>query len=123
MKRYAVEVTDATEAAILAHAHYIAVDRQEPQGGLAWLESAWDAVDSLETMPKRCAIAEEDEDVPYEVRFILAGSVSLLFTVDEDRATVWVIAVRGQGQLPRPEQLPPTLDALIDEGARRDPDE
>lgn len=93
MKRYAVEVTDTTAAAILAHARYIAVDRCEPMGAQSWLESAWDVVDSLETMPKRCPIAPEGEVVPYEVRSILAGSVTLLFTVDEPRATVWVIAV------------------------------
>jgi len=70
MKRYAVEVTDTTAAAIVHHARYIAIERQEPLNAQAWLEAAWDKVDSLETMPKRCAIAPEDEDVPYEVRAI-----------------------------------------------------
>jgi hypothetical protein len=35
-------VTDTTAAAILAHARYIAVDRQEPIDAQRWLESAWD---------------------------------------------------------------------------------
>ncbi len=112
MKHFAVEVTDTTAAAIVDHARYIAVERQEPVNAQRWLESAWDAVDSLETMPKRCGIAPEDEDVSYEVRFILAGSVSLLFTVDEERSSVWVIAVRGEGRLPRPEDLPASLAKL-----------
>lgn len=114
MKRYAVEVTATTEAAIVAQARYIAIDQQQPFNAQGWLESAWDAVDSLETMPRRCAIAAEDEDVPYEVRFVLTGSVSLLFTVDEERSTVWVIAMRGQGQLPSPERLPHLLNQLRD---------
>jgi len=121
VKHYAVEVTGTTAAAILAHARYIADDRQEPQGAEAWLASAWDAVESLETMPKRCPVAAGFDGVPYEVRSVLAGSVSLLFTVSDERDTVWVIAVRGQGQLPRLDQLPPTLDALVDEDDRRDP--
>jgi len=115
MKRYAVEVTHTTAAAIVEQARYIAIDQQQPLNARGWLESAWDAVDSLETMPRRCALAPENENVPYEVRSISAGSTSLLFTVDEERSTVWVIAVRGQGQLPRPERLPGSLDELQDD--------
>jgi hypothetical protein len=50
--------------------------------------------------------------VEYEVRFVLAGRESLLFTVDDERATVWVIALRGQGPLPKPENLPRSTGAL-----------
>ncbi len=62
-------------------------------------------------------MAEEDEDVDYEVRFILAGTKSPLFTVDDERQVVWIIALRGEGRLPRPESLPRSLDVL--EFARR----
>lgn len=109
MKRYAVEITDTALAALFAHAHFIAFEQQEPANAKRWIESAWDAIESLETMPNRCASAEEDKEVSYQVRCILVGSVSLLFTVDEERATVWVIAVRGQGQLPKPRDLPSFL--------------
>ena len=72
----------------------------------------WDAVDSLETFPHSRPTAEENDEVDYEVRFVLAGRESLLFTVDEGRQTVWVIALRGQGQLPKPENLPLSTDTL-----------
>ena len=46
MRRYAVEVTDTTAAAIVEQARYIAIDQQQPLNAQGWLESAWDAVDS-----------------------------------------------------------------------------
>lgn len=111
-KRYSVELTDTAATAILIHARYIAEHRREPLNAERWLESVWDAVDSLECMPRRCAVAEEDEYLDYEVRAILAGSVSLLLTIDDELEIVWIVAVRGEGQLPRPEQLPSSLDVL-----------
>ena len=101
MKKNGVEVTEAAFDAISEQARYIAVDQQQPMNAEEWLQSAWEVIDSLETLPHCCAIAEENEDVDYEVRFILAGRTSLLFTVDEDRETVWIIALRGEGQLPQ----------------------
>ena len=115
MKEYAVEVTEVAETAIYNHAHYIAVEKQEPLNAVRWLESTLDAVRTLKTMPKRCALAEENDDVDYEVRQLPVGSPALLLTVDDDRRTVWVFAFRGEGQLPRPDGLPPNHDALRDE--------
>ncbi len=105
MKKYTVEVTDDVKAAIRAQARYIALEKQEPISAQRWIESAWDAVDSLETLPKRCSLAEENEDVDYEVRQLSIGGPTLLLTVDDDRRIVWVIAMRGDGQLPRPQNL------------------
>jgi plasmid stabilization system protein ParE len=81
-----------------------------------WIQRVWDAVDSLEQFPRRGALAEENDDVDYEVRQLLVGSSTLLFTVDDERNTVWVIALRGEGQLPRPQDLPSGHTAL---GAER----
>ena len=69
-------------------------------------------MDSLERFPRRAALALENDDVDYEVRQLLVGSPALLFTVDDERSVVWVIALRGEGQLPRPENLPSGHDAL-----------
>ncbi|MCB9918589.1 MAG: type II toxin-antitoxin system RelE/ParE family toxin [Planctomycetes bacterium] len=112
MTHYAVEVTDTAMAAIIAHARFIAIDRKEPLNAQGWLEAAWDAAQSLHAMPARCAIATETDFAPYAVRYIMAGNTALLFTIDDDHQVVWVIALRGKGQLPRPEQLPKRLASL-----------
>lgn len=99
-------------AAIHAQDRYIAVEQAQPVNAQNWLGAVWDAIDALETFPRAHPIAEENADVEYEVRFVLAGRESLLFTVDDKRATVWVVALRGQGQLPKPENLPHSTGAL-----------
>ncbi len=116
MKVYAVEMTGVAESGIYEHARYIAVERREPVSAVRWLESTMDAVRSLETMPYRCALAEENDAVDYEVRQLPVGSPALLITVDDDRRIVWVFAFRGEGQLSRPDRLPESLDALREEG-------
>ena len=112
MKRYAVELTEAALAAITDQAHYIKVVQQAPLNAERWLRRVWDVVDSLEQFPRRGALAEENDDVDYEVRQLLVGSPALLFTVDDEQNMVWVIALRGEGQLPRPENLPSGHSAL-----------
>jgi hypothetical protein len=57
---YAVEITDAALNEIDAHARYIAIDRQSPLNAKSWLERVWDAIDDLEGMPQRHALAAED---------------------------------------------------------------
>jgi plasmid stabilization system protein ParE len=76
MTRYAVEVTDAALAAIIAQARYIGIDAQEPINASHWLERVWDAVDSLQRWPRRAAKAEEDAYVEYEVRQLVARPLS-----------------------------------------------
>ncbi|MEO0852134.1 MAG: type II toxin-antitoxin system RelE/ParE family toxin [Cyanobacteria bacterium J06648_11] len=112
MKEYAVEITQTAEAALHAHARYIAVEKREPMEAIRWLESAIDGVRSLRHMPMRCSLAEENSAVAYEVRQLLVGSPALLLTIDEERQTVWVFAFRGQGQLPRLNELPPDLGSI-----------
>ncbi len=60
MTDYAVEITNSTEDAIYAQAHYIAVEKQEPLSAVQWLQSTFDAVLKLKTFPKRCSLAEEN---------------------------------------------------------------
>ena len=112
MKRFAVEITDAAMAEIRDHARYIAFERFDPGNAQSWLSKVWEAVDTLDAMPRAHPIAEESEDVDYEVRFVLAGRDVLLFTVDDERDTVWIIGLRGRGRLPRPDELPHDTDAL-----------
>lgn len=114
MIRYSVELTDAAFAAIRDHARHIAVTDHAPETAKRWLERVWDAVDSLEHSPRRAAKAQEDAYVAYEVRQLVVGNHLLLFTVDDDQRTVWILGLRHGHRLPRPADLPADLRALGD---------
>lgn len=101
MTRYEVKLTDVALVAISQQARYIAAEQQQPQNAERWLQGVWDAVDSLEQLPTRAPLAAENDEVDYEVRHLIVGGSALLFTIDDTRDTVWVIALRGTGQLPR----------------------
>ncbi len=115
MIEYSVEVTDAAFVAIRKHARYIAIESQSPQNAKRWLDRVWDAVDSLERLPRRAAKAHEDEFVAYEVRQLVVGSHLLLFTIDDEQRKVWVVGLRHGRRLPRPEELPEDRASLEDE--------
>ncbi len=106
MNEYAVELTRAAETAIYEQAKFIALVRQEPLNATRWLQRMFEAIQTLETFPMRCALAEENEGVDYDVRQLPVGSAVLLFTIDEESKTVWLIAFRGQGQLASCDDLP-----------------
>ena len=112
MTRYAVELTDAALAAITEHARRIAIEGRSPENAKRWLERVWDAVDSLERLPRRAARAQEDDYVTYEVRQLVVDSHLLLFTLDDEKRTVWILGLRHGHRRPRPQDLPADLDAL-----------
>ena len=103
---YAVRITPEAEASILEQARYIAVDQQAPLNAARWLSRVYDAAETLETWPRRCALAEEDALRPFEIRKLSIDGFFLLFTVLDDRQEVWVIAMRHGRMLPRPDELP-----------------
>lgn len=104
--KYTVEITDAALEAIKAQAMYIAVECCSPLNAGRWLEKIWDAVDGLEEMPRRCALAAEDQFKPYEVRRVLVGDYLILFTIEANVKKVWVIGFRHGSRLPRHQDLP-----------------
>lgn len=81
MTSYAVELTAAALAAITEQARYIAIDGGALENRKRWLERVWDAVDSLENLPRRATKAHEDDYIAYEVRQLVVDSHLLLFTV------------------------------------------
>jgi plasmid stabilization system protein ParE len=105
MTGYAVEVTEVALDAIAEQARYIAVDVQAPLNAARWVERIWDAVDALEQLPRRGPLAEENSYVEYEVRQLVVGNHLLLFTVDEERRTVWVLGLRHGRRLADPRAL------------------
>ena len=51
MTEYRVEITAAAEAAIDAQALYIAQEKQEPLNAVNWMQSTFDAIQTLKTFP------------------------------------------------------------------------
>ena len=111
MTRFRVEVTDTAMASIAAQAAYIAHDAHAPLGAQRWVDRVWKAVDSLREFPRRARRAEEDEYVDYEVRELVVGTHLILFRIDDERETVFVIGLRHGHRLPRPGDLPTGPDS------------
>jgi plasmid stabilization system protein ParE len=51
-------------------------------------------IDTLETMPERCALARENEYFQDELRQLLFKSHRIIFRVDRAERIVWVLYVR-----------------------------
>ncbi len=67
----------------------------------SWYYELLSCVQSLETMPKRCAIAPEGKEFQMEIRQLLVGkkrAYRVLFTVDE--TTVYILHVRHSKRAP-----------------------
>ena len=72
------------------------------EAGLRWFLAMEDAIQSLATMPKRCALAPENGRFPFEVRQLLYGHkphvYRILFTVEND--TVMILHIRHARRRP-----------------------
>lgn len=102
---YLVEMSATAEAHIFGQAKYIANEKREPESAKRWLERIWDAADSLELSPQRCALAPENNFLPIEVRMLVVASHLMLFTIDNDKKKVKIIGLRHHRALPKPGDL------------------
>ena len=92
---FRVEVTPEAKQdanAILEWLHL----QQAGEAGLRWFRRLNEAIESLSTLPKRCALAPENASVPFEMRQLLYGKrphiYRILFTIDDD--VVYVLRIR-----------------------------
>lgn len=104
--RYNVVVTDDAEAAIRREAEFIVEDSGFASRAVDWLLRAYALIDTLEESPRGCALAIENEFRPYEIRKLIHGRHQILFTIDDESRTVYVIGCRHGMRLPRPDDLP-----------------
>lgn len=104
--RYKVRITPTAEDSIREQARYIAIDQLSPLNASRWLEAILTAAQDLEQWPRRHPEAEESAHRPYEIRKLSIKGFLLLYTIDENTRTVWIIATRHGRQLPRAENLP-----------------
>jgi plasmid stabilization system protein ParE len=84
--KFRVEVSPpAVEDAIGAW-RFIADD--SPAAADRWYHGLMQAIDSLDTHPRRCRRARESAEFDVEVRQLIYGSHRVLFSIQEDRVLV-----------------------------------
>jgi plasmid stabilization system protein ParE len=92
MKRYRVFFDPEARDEALAAAEYIAA--RAPMAALRWYKGIERAIDSLRTLPNRCAVAPESEFLGVELRHDIYKSHRIIFRVDENARMVRVLHVR-----------------------------
>ena len=75
------------------------------------MKQAYALADTLEEMPRRCTKAPENDHLSYEVRKLNHHRHFILFTIDDEAKTVYVIGCRHAMRLPRPGDLPDEIPA------------
>ena len=81
---FRVETTEQAERDILDILDWL-ISEQAGETGLRWFQGLERAIASLSELPKRCPVAQESENFPFEVRHLLYGRkphvYRILFTV------------------------------------------
>ena len=102
---YRIRITDLAKNQIDDFITYVEQVRQEPINAGRLLEAIYDGIDSLRSMPRRCAEAPESQLVDPTVRMLIVKrTLIVLFTINEADRTVVIQGFRHGRQLPR--QLP-----------------
>lgn len=92
--------SDEADRAALNIANVLGVERAQ-----AWYEGLLSAIDSLTTMPKRCALARENEFFSQEIRQLVYGrgrnADRIVFTIlpGDEVSIVRVLRIRHASQL------------------------
>jgi plasmid stabilization system protein ParE len=79
-----------------AEAAYLYIQERAPQAAEAWLAGLLAAVETLSTMPERCALAPENDAFAEEIRQLLYRSHRVLFTIRG--AEVHILHIRHVAQ-------------------------
>ena len=100
---YHVRTLHRAQQDVDAIVHWIAVERQSPQGAATWLHAYEQAAAALSNSPQGYPFAPENEHVDLDIRQFLfktrRGRIYRgLFTVEIDE--VLILRVRGPGQAP-----------------------
>ncbi len=96
MRRCKVKIDDDAWHDALQAFHYIR--NRAPLNAERWLQGLYDAVQSLEIMPQRCALARENEFFDEELRQLVFKSYRIVFTIRTD--TVHILFVRHTARRP-----------------------
>ncbi len=93
---YRVDVSAAVERAMLEYARFIAQDGASPLNAERWLAGAWQALESLQTFPRRWPRLAVH--LPEELRRMVFGEHIVVFQIDDASRVINVIAWRHAKQ-------------------------
>ncbi len=96
--KYPIELAATAKADIRSQAHWL-FGQVSPAAADKWLDGLYKAIDTLQTRPSRCPVADESDKFPEEIRELLYGRSGkrmhkhrIIFTIRDD--TVHVLYVR-----------------------------
>ncbi len=92
MKTYEVLFDPHAQAEAFAAADYIAQD--SPERAAKWFAGFTRAINSLSTMPMRCAQARESKTLGVDLRHYIYRSHRIIFRVEEEAGIVRILHVR-----------------------------
>ena len=98
--RYRVEFSPRAEQDVDDYITHIADESKDLDVAARVLRRIMRATNGLNTFPRRCAKAPEDELTDYEVRMLIVGSLLLLYNVNDDTRLVKIVAAPHGRQLP-----------------------
>ena len=97
MRRYRVLLQPDAEAEIAEAFRYIY--SQSPLNAERWLRGLYERVDTLRRLPRRCALARENDAFPQELRQMIYASHRIIFEVEGDVVRVLHVRHAARQQL------------------------
>lgn len=88
--KYTVYVDPEAQQQIAETFRYIRDIEQKPMTAQRWLQGLYDAIDSLEENPERCATARENDRFEQTIRKLVYKSTRLVFVIEGQ--AIYVIA-------------------------------
>lgn len=102
--KYAVSSTHEADANIEEAFRYIY--ERSPLSATRWLRGIYQAIDTLEILPRRCAVAPESEILGEELRHYIYKLHRIIFRIEEKAKIVRIVHVRHSARLPLGQEGP-----------------
>lgn len=96
---FEIHIAPQAKDAIKTHLAYIAVNQQSPLIASRVGQRIYDSITTLSTFPHRCPIAPESDFSDHLIRMLVIDGCPVLFTVDDHKSIVRVLAFRHGRQL------------------------
>ncbi len=90
---FQVEITDPALADAEEYVQFIRQVRKEPEAAERWFSGLVEAIYSLEELPERCPIIAEQDEFPFEIRYLMYFSHRIIFHVEREKRCVVVYRV------------------------------
>jgi plasmid stabilization system protein ParE len=92
VKKYEVIVTPEAETGIGSAFEFMW--EQSPESAAEWLRAVYRKIQTLETMPARCARAREDQYLEHGLKQLLFQSHRIIFRIEKRAGIVRILHVR-----------------------------